>query len=94
MTAHRSPLPSEADARDRVGVSRDMGTVRSAPADLVNKDVRWLHWIMIACCAPVIAVAVGLVVTGYAGIGAVVIVVGCVVMMSVMSVAMGHGDRR
>lgn len=48
---------------------------------------------MIVCCIPMIAVAVGLVVTGVAGAGAALIALGCLAMMALMMVGMGHGNR-
>lgn len=52
----------------------------------------WSHrWAMIACCIPMIAIAVGLVVAGVAGASAVLFALLCLAMMAVMMVGMGHG---
>ena len=47
---------------------------------------------MLACIAPLSLIAAALILTGSAGMGSTVFIVGCVAMMSVMMVAMGR-DR-
>lgn len=42
------------------------------------------RWMMIACCVPMLAVAIALVATGVVGFGFVIIAVGCTVMMALM----------
>jgi len=49
-------------------------------------------WMMIACCIPMLAVAVILVATGVAGTGFLLVAVMCAVMMAMMMGGMGHGD--
>lgn len=49
-------------------------------------------WLMIACCVPMLVIAVALVVTGVAGQGFIVAAVGCTVMMALMMRGMSHGD--
>jgi hypothetical protein len=48
-------------------------------------------WMMIACCIPMLVIAVALVATGVAGPGLIVAAVGCTLMMAVMMRGMGHG---
>lgn len=56
------------------------------------------RWMMIACCVPMLAIAVALVATGVAGAGFLVIAVMCTAMMALMMVGMsggqGGGDGR
>lgn len=49
------------------------------------------RWMMIACCIPMLLVAVVLVATGIAGAGALLVAIGCTVMMALMMRGMGHG---
>lgn len=49
------------------------------------------NWMMIACCIPMLAIAGILVATGVAGAGALVVAVGCTLMMAMMMGGMGHG---
>lgn len=48
------------------------------------------RWMMLACLAPLLLIAVALIMTGSVGIGSTVFVVGCVVMMAVMMFAIGR----
>lgn len=49
------------------------------------------HWMMIACCVPMLVIAVVLVVSGVANAGAIVFALVCTAMMAVMMAGMGHG---
>jgi hypothetical protein len=49
-------------------------------------------WMMIACCIPMIVIAVILVATGVVGIGFVLVALVCVTMMALMMRAMDHGE--
>lgn len=51
------------------------------------------RWMMIACCIPMIAVAITLAITGVAGIGFLLFAAACTVMMVVMMGAMSHGGK-
>ena len=52
-------------------------------------------WMMIACCIPMLVIAVVLVATGVASPGLLVAAIACTVMMAMMMGAMGHGgDQR
>lgn len=46
---------------------------------------------MIACCVPMLVIAVALVATGVASPGFLIVAIGCTVMMAVMMAGMGHG---
>ena len=55
------------------------------------------RWMMIACCVPMLAIAVVLVATGAASPAFLFIAVGCTLMMAMMMGGMSHGggdDRR
>jgi hypothetical protein len=47
---------------------------------------------MIACCIPMLVIAIVLVATGVAGPGFIVAAVMCTVMMAMMMGGMSHGD--
>ena len=50
---------------------------------------------MIACCVPMLVIAVALVATGAVGPGFLAVAVGCTLMMALMMRGMGHGgDHR
>lgn len=46
---------------------------------------------MIACCVPMLVIAIVLVATGVASPGFLIVAIGCTVMMAVMMAGMGHG---
>ena len=48
-------------------------------------------WLMIACCIPMLVIAVALVVTGVAPAGLVFAAIACTVMMALMMRGMDHG---
>lgn len=64
------------------------------PGPHVTEHGRHGLW-MLACCVPIVAVAVLLVATGVAGSGAVLVALGCAAMMAVMMLMMsgGHGHQ-
>ncbi len=49
-------------------------------------------WMMIACCIPMLVIAVALVATGVVGSGFLVAAIACTVMMAVMMRGMSGGD--
>jgi hypothetical protein len=49
-------------------------------------------WMMIACCIPMLAIAIALVATGIVGVGFIFIALACTAMMAVMMRGMSHGD--
>lgn len=49
------------------------------------------RWMMIACCVPMLAIAIALVATGVVGAGLIVIAVACTVLMAAMMAGMSHG---
>ena len=50
------------------------------------------RWMMIACCVPMLAIAIVLVATGVVGAGFIVAALACTLMMALMMVGMSHGD--
>lgn len=48
-------------------------------------------WLMVACCIPMLAIAVALVATGVVGAGFIVYALVCAAMMAVMMLGMSHG---
>lgn len=50
------------------------------------------HWMMIACCIPMIVIVLALVATGTISAGSIIFAVACVGMMALMMRAMGHGS--
>jgi hypothetical protein len=48
-------------------------------------------WMMIACCIPMLVIAVILVATGIVGASFLVAAIACTLMMALMMRAMGHG---
>jgi hypothetical protein len=48
-------------------------------------------WMMIACCIPMLVIAIALVATGVAGVGFIFAAVTCTLMMALMMRGM-HGD--
>lgn len=50
-------------------------------------------WMMIACCIPMLVIAVALVATGVAGVGFIFIALMCTVMMALMMRGMHGGDE-
>ena len=51
------------------------------------------HWMMLACCVPMLVIAVALVATGVVGAGFIVVAVGCTLMMAAMMGATSPGGR-
>jgi hypothetical protein len=66
-----------------------------APSPAPGQDQHGGHgWMMIACCIPMLVIAVVLVATGVASAGFLAIAVGCTLMMALMMRGMGHGSDR
>ncbi|HYS39663.1 MAG TPA: hypothetical protein VEO01_28940 [Pseudonocardiaceae bacterium] len=51
------------------------------------------HWMMLACCVPMLAIAGILVATGVVGVGFLVVAVMCTAMMALMMGGMNHGQN-
>ena len=49
------------------------------------------HWMMMACCIPMLAIAIVLVATGVAGAGAIFAAIMCTAMMAMMMRGMSGG---
>jgi len=52
------------------------------------------RWMMIACCVPMLLIAVALVAAGVVGAGFILVAVACTVIMALMMGGMGHGGGR
>jgi hypothetical protein len=50
-------------------------------------------WMMIACCIPMLVIAVVLIATGAASPGFLAVAIGCTLMMAMMMAGMSHGGR-
>ena len=50
------------------------------------------HWTMIACCIPMLAIAIVLAATGVVGAGVILAALACTLMMAMMMIGMSHGD--
>lgn len=48
-------------------------------------------WMMIACCIPMLVIAVALVATGVVGVGFIAVAIACTAMMALMMRGMDHG---
>ena len=48
------------------------------------------HWMMIACCVPMLAIAIALVATGVLGAGFLAVALACTAMMAAMMFAMSR----
>jgi hypothetical protein len=63
------------------------------PSTTPRQDGHGGHgWLMIACCIPMLVVAVALVVTGVVGAGFIFAALMCTAMMALMMRGMSHGD--
>ena len=51
------------------------------------------HWMMIACCIPMLVIAIVLVATGVAGASFIVAAIMCTAMMWMMMRGMSHGGE-
>ena len=76
------------------------GTQRTSPHDQhaghgrhTGHDSHGGHsWMMIACCIPMLVIAVVLVATGVVGFGFILVALACTAMMAMMMGGMSHGD--
>lgn len=70
----------------------DPGTRTGGPAHGGHQHGHGGHgWMMIACCIPMLVIAVVLVATGVVGPFFLVAAVGCTLMMAMMMGGMSHG---
>ena len=96
--------PQDTPSRDNAATSTDhhAGHETDRPGqhpDHAHGGHAGHKWMMLACCVPMLVIAVALVASGTAGAGAIVIALGCTLMMALMMGGMGghgHGgaDRR
>jgi len=61
-------------------------TTQTTPAEKASSHGH--GWMMIACCIPMLAIAIILVATGVASTGFLLVAIGCTVMMAVMMAGM------
>lgn len=61
------------------------------PSDDSGRPHRGHRWLMLACCVPMLVIVAVLLISGTAGIGAVVFAVVCVGIMTAMMLAMPRG---
>lgn len=64
----------------------------TTPQERGRSHRRGHGWMMIACCIPMLVVAVVLVAAGVVSPGFLLAVIGCTIMMAVMMAGMGHGS--
>jgi drug/metabolite transporter (DMT)-like permease len=50
------------------------------------------HWLMMACCVPMLVIAIGLLAAGVVSAGLLLAAVGCTAMMYLMMRGMDHGE--
>lgn len=77
----------ELDARQRPAAEMETGAE-------TKKQGGHGRWMMIACCVPMLAIAVVLVATGVAGAGFIFAAVACTAMMAVMMIGMSPGGGK
>jgi hypothetical protein len=63
------------------------------PAQRPGKGGRGHGWMMIACCIPMVAIAVILVATGTVSVSFLIAALACTVMMAMMMHRMNHGGN-
>ena len=61
------------------------------PSSTAHAGHRGHGWMMIACCIPMLVIAVALVASGVAGAGTILIAIGCTAVMLLMMRGMDHG---
>ena len=83
--AHRSP-DAPRSKRPRLSPGDDKGS--SSGHQTSPEDHSGHGWLMIACCIPMLLVVAALVVSGVAGIGAILFAAACLSMMWLMMRAM------
>lgn len=64
-----------------------------APTGAVGHKGKNHRWGMIACCIPMIVIAIILVATGVVGAGFILIAIGCTLAMALMMGGMDHGGN-
>jgi hypothetical protein len=83
-TAHPAPIRPKNGHQQHPGPEQDPGQQ--------NTGHGGHQWMMMACCLPMLVIAVVLVATGVAGAGTIFGAVLCTVMMALMMRGMGHGE--
>ena len=89
--------PQDTPPRDRAGTSADRQVDHgpdhpSGQQGLGHGGHAGHGWMMMICCVPMLVIAIALVASGTAGVGTVVVALGCTLMMALMMRGMGgHG---
>ena len=87
--------PHERTARPRPDATEEVVMNELAPhTEHIGASVRRRyghHWMMLACCIPMLLIVIALVVTGVASASAIIYALVCVAMMTVIMAGMGHG---
>ena|GEM_PF-1504348 len=90
--------PQDTPRRDYAGndnVGQHVGHEVDRPEEHQNHEAgghSGHKWMMMACCVPMLAIAIALVVSGTAGAGVIILAIGCALMMALMMGGMGgHG---
>lgn len=90
MKNEQSPTPSNQ-------VVSNHCTTKDSPSDVdaVAKEGHGGHnWLMMACCVPMILIAIGLVFAGVVSVSYLIYAVGCLGMMFMMMRMMDHGGMK
>lgn len=86
------PGSVEEGADKRSAASHAEHQIEGAPREHGGHG-RHSRWMMIACCIPMLLIAVTLVATGVVGAGFLLVALTCTAMMAFMMGGMSHGDR-
>ena len=89
--------PQDTPDRDQAGTSTDQRAGQQAdhPSGHQGPDHgghAGHHWMMMLMCVPMLLIAITLVATGTAGLGTIVVALGCALMMAMMMRGMGGGQ--
>jgi hypothetical protein len=72
-----------------------MSQLETKPTDQHEHDGHSGHgWMMIACCIPMLVLAIVLVSTGVVGVGFIFVAVMCTLMMAMMMGMMGGSEQK
>ena len=97
MTNDKGFGPQDSTRHDHVTTGADHQAGHPSADQRHAHDGHGRHWMMMACCVPMLVIAIALVATGTVGAGAIVVAIGCTLMMALMMGGMGGhggGDRR
>ena len=75
-----------------MAAQHESGTITQTKPDEKGSHRHGHGWMMIACCIPMLVIALVLVATGAASPGFLFIAIGCTIMMAIMMTGMSHGS--